>query len=424
MRIAHVSYGTVYGGAPELIRADSRGFRDLACTVSWFDIAPYFYEQPLADYLHDALHGVRPRVIPGDQQELRQRYRKPDADLEPLVEKIRADRPDIVVLHDPVGLALAPALAGVGQLVWRSHIGDQAWNEWTISGSQILQPALEQCALAIVHLPEYVWPDPRCPFLVSPPGIDVDSTKNRQLTPEEAAQLNGLLTTGLVNEPWGTELPDSGSSGPVRAFFDHGTGFLPGDTARYAVVVARWDPLKGHMLALDAFLAAAEVDPDLHLVFVGPNLHSGSRGIFRDVRNGILTAISELPGALANRCHLWSAIDISTDLHQAAVNLIRSRAAMVIQPSLREGFGLSLTESMYRRRTSIATAVGGHRHQIVHGVNGLSCKPEVESLAGSLTLALTQSPHLGEAARASVVEHFTAQISARRQLEFFRRVMV
>ncbi|SCF30419.1 glycosyltransferase [Micromonospora mirobrigensis] len=421
MRIAHVSYGTVYGGAPELIRADTRGFQDLGCTVSWFDIAPYFHEQPLADYLHDALHGVRPRVIPGGQTELRQRYANPDADLGPLAAKITADRPDVVVLHDPVGLVLAPALAGVAQLVWRSHIGDQAWNEWTISASQILRPALAHCASAVVHLPEYVWPEAPCPFLVSAPGIDVDSTKNRQLAPAETAQLASLLTTGLVEAGWGTDRAGRDSSERDRVFLDHGTGFLPSDTARYAVVVARWDPLKGHRLALDAFVAAAAVDPDLHLVFVGPNLHSSSRGVFHDVRNGILTAIGELPTALRQRAHLWSAVDISTDVHQAGVNLIRSRAALVMQPSLREGFGLSLTESMYRGRTSIATAVGGHRHQISPGVNGLSCAADAESLAGALTLALEQSPQLGGPARASVTERFTAQHSARRQLEHFQR---
>ena len=67
--------------------------------------------------------------------------------------------------------------------------------------------------------------------------------------------------------------------------------------------------------------------------------------------------------------------------------------------------------------------MGGHRHQIVHSVNGLSCDPEVESLAGLLAQAPTRTPYLGEAACASVVEHFTAQISARRQSEYFRRVL-
>ena len=89
-----------------------------------------------------------------------------------------------------------------------------------------------------------------------------------------------------MNEPWGPDLTGGASAEPVRAFFDHDTGFLPGDIARYAVVVARWDVLKGHVLALNAFLAATEVDPDLHLVFVGLNLHSGSHGGVHAVRVG------------------------------------------------------------------------------------------------------------------------------------------
>lgn len=420
MRIAHVSYGTVYGGAPELIRADSTGFRALGCTVSWFDIAPHFDDQPLADYLHDALHGVRPRIIPGEQAELRHRYRNPRGDLAPLVQQIKEDRPDIVLLHDPVGLVLAPALRGVAPLVWRSHIGDEAWNEWTVSASEILRPALEHCASAIVHLPGYVWPETPCPFFVSSPGIDVDSIKNRDLTAAETAGFDRLLTTGLAQGLWSTGPDASPSAAPVRAFEDHGTGFLPTAETPYAVVVARWDPLKGHRLALDAFVAAADVDPDLHLVFVGPHLHSGSRSVFHNVRNGLISAIAALPAALAARCHLWSAIDITTELHRAAVNLIRTRAALVIQPSLREGFGMSLTESMYRRRTTIATAVGGHRHQVVHEVNGLRCDPDVEAVAEAIAAARTSRVDLGEAARASVIERFTAQISARRQLSHFR----
>lgn len=419
MRIAHVSYGTMYGGAPELIRADSKGFQELGCEVSWFDIAPYFYDQPLGDYLHDVMHGIRPQIIPGGDEELRKRYVSPDANFAPLVAAIKADRPDIVILHDPIGLILAPELSGEFPLVWRSHIGDQTWNEWTMSASRIIQPALEKCAYAVVHLPEYIWPDPPCPFVVSSPGIDVDSLKNRDLSAAQTARLDGLLTTGVIREPW----PDDPASGaglddrrPLRLFEDHGTGFLPSETARYAVVIARWDPLKGHRLALDGFAGFADTDPELHFVFVGPNLYPTSRNRFLDVRGGILSAIDALPARMKRRFHAWSAIDINAEVHQAAVNLIRTRATCVVQPSLREGFGLSVTESMYRRSNVIATKVGGHRHQFEHGVNGLLCEPRPEALADALASVVRNRLDLGTAARTSVTARFTARISAGRQL--------
>ena len=93
------------------------------------------------------------------------------------------------------------------------------------------------------------------------------------------------------------------------------------------------------------------------------------------------------------------------------VNALQRHAAVVVQKSLREGFGLTVTEAMWKARPVIASAVGGIRDQIEHGVSGLLLKnPEdLDAFAGSLRQVLRNrgfAERLGSNARARVVQNY------------------
>jgi trehalose synthase len=136
--------------------------------------------------------------------------------------------------------------------------------------------------------------------------------------------------------------------------------------------VSRWDPLKGFPGVLAGFAAVAGDHPDVELVLLGP--HVDPRRHHPDnaaVRDGLLARRAGLPRAVRDRVHVWSFAPDAGDREATAVNLVQRRATVVTQNSLREAFGLTVTEAMWKRRTVLGAAVGGIRDQLVDGVNGL-----------------------------------------------------
>jgi trehalose synthase len=94
----------------------------------------------------------------------------------------------------------------------------------------------------------------------------------------------------------------------------------------------------------------------------------------------------------------------------AIVNALQRNADVVIKKSLEEGFGLGVTEAMWKRRAVVASAVGGHREQIEHGVSGLLIRdPRDLAAAGNAIVNLLDAAlarRIGSAARRRVRDHF------------------
>jgi trehalose synthase len=93
------------------------------------------------------------------------------------------------------------------------------------------------------------------------------------------------------------------------------------------------------------------------------------------------------------------------------VNALQRRADVVLQKSLAEGFGLTVTEAMVKGRAVVASSVGGLRDQVTHGVDGLLADPhDLAEVRAALTTLLDDPRlrgELGERARASVLERYT-----------------
>jgi trehalose synthase len=93
------------------------------------------------------------------------------------------------------------------------------------------------------------------------------------------------------------------------------------------------------------------------------------------------------------------------------VNALQRHASIVVQKSLREGFGLTVTEAMWKARPIVATKVGGIQDQIQDGVHGLLVDSPRDLDGVSLAMArILADPdfaiRLGSAARAKVIEDF------------------
>ena len=119
--------------------------------------------------------------------------------------------------------------------------------------------------------------------------------------------------------------------------------------------------------------------------------------------------------------HRGERVRILSCQDSALVNALQRRGAVVLQKSLREGFGLTVTEAMWKGAAVIGGNVGGIRHQIKDGVNGFLVN-SVEEAAARIVQLVRDEPlrrRLGEAARATVAERFLLTRYMEQYLDLF-----
>jgi trehalose synthase len=140
-----------------------------------------------------------------------------------------------------------------------------------------------------------------------------------------------------------------------------------------------------------------------HLVLAGPDV----RGVSDDPEGartlaGAEAAWRELPARIRERVHLASIPMDDVEENATIVNALQRHASVIVQKSLREGFGLTVTEAMWKRRPVVASAVGGIRDQIADGVSGLllSDPRDAEGLADAIARVLSDAGLAGRLAEA------------------------
>jgi len=117
---------------------------------------------------------------------------------------------------------------------------------------------------------------------------------------------------------------------------------------------------------------AGAVPGDVRLVLAGPDV----RGVADDPEGAatleqVVAAWRNLPGSIRRQIQLVSIPMVDIEENAAIINALQRHATIVVQKSLCEGFGLTVTEAMWKRRPIVASAVGGIKDQIQDGVHGL-----------------------------------------------------
>jgi trehalose synthase len=181
---------------------------------------------------------------------------------------------------------------------------------------------------------------------------------------------------------------------------------------RIVVSLARWDRLKDPVGVIDCFAADVLRHVDAHLIVAGPGVRAvaddpEAAGVYREVEDHW----ARLPPPVRRRTHLLRLPMHDLEENAAIVNALQRHSDVVIKKSLEEGFGLGVTEAMWKQRAVVASAVGGHREQIEHGVTGLLIPdPRDLGAAGAAIAELLADPararRLGTAARQTVHDHF------------------
>ena len=244
------------------------------------------------------------------------------------------------------------------------------------------------------------------------PSIDVFSAKNQDL--DEDAVLAILRVTGIL-EPGPVEastfVREDGSPGRV----DRGAALVQdaplaaGDPV--VAQVSRWDHLKDPVGVLHGFAARADDDGRAHLLLVGPQVDAVSddpEGA--QVLAEVLAAREALPALERARVHIASLPMADAEENAAMVNAIQRHAAIVVQKSLAEGFGLTVAEALWKGRPVVASAVGGIQDQVIDGVDGLLVDPtDLAAFGRTLSRLLADAGlagRLGRAGRERVLEEF------------------
>jgi len=375
-RLWNVNATATGGGVAELLLALLAYSRGAGVDARWLvlDADPQFFA--ITKRLHNVLHGSEGDGGPLGSSEA-DHYRDVLArNADSLTALVRPG--DFVLLHDPQTAGLARAVRGAGaHVVWRCHIGRDDQTELTRLGWDFLAPHLADVDAFVFSRRQYV-PDwvPAGRLAVIPPSLDPFTAKNAELSPADVDA--ALRRAGLVDTP-----EDHGSlefrrrDGTRGRVDSHDDLVLDGapvpSGSRIVLQVSRWDRLKDMGGVLTAFADhLAELPADVHLVLAGPAV----AGVGDDPEGAEELAHCQalwqaLPDEVRRRAHLVCLPMQDIDENAHLVNALQRRASVVVQKSLVEGFGLTVTEPMWKGRPVVASAVGGIRDQVVPGHSGL-----------------------------------------------------
>jgi trehalose synthase len=384
------------GGVAEILQTLLGYFLDAGVDARWLVLdgsADFF---AVTKHLHNAIHGFGdPSQLGASAHAVYKRTIQGNA-----ADLLRQVRPaDLVLLHDPQTAGLVEPLQQVGvRVAWRSHIGRDTPNEQSVSGWEFLRQYMQDADALVFSRPQHApeWA-PASRIFVIPPSIDPLDAKNRPMTANERIRV--LAEAGLLITSGGPSSPIVQGAPP------------PSPSARLVVQVSRWDRLKDMPGVMTGF-ANAGIPEDVHLMLVGPAVS----GVSDDpegatVLDECVLAWHQLPTAARRRTSLVSVPMDDLVKNATIINAVQGYADVVTQKSLAEGFGLTVTEAMWKGRPVLGAAVGGIQDQITDGQDGLLIEDPTD--LGAFATALRQlfrepdlAHELGHAAHRRVLANY------------------
>ena len=318
-RVLHVSATAFGGGVSEILYTMVPLMRDVGLDAHWRVILGREEFFNVTKLMHNSLQGDS-QTISDQQWEVFEAYNAMNA-------QGLDDEWDTIIVHDPQPAALRANASNRARLwIWRCHIDMSTPNPETLAH---LLPLLNQYDTTVWHLQEYVPSglDGSRPHII-PPAIDPLSPKNMALSPEDAA---------FVCQQFGI------------------------DVERPLICqVSRFDPWKDPIGVIDAFRLVREELPEVQLALVGSMATDDPEG-WEFFHETFSYADGDPDIKILNNLNNVGAIE---------VNACQSQADVVMQKSLREGFGLTVTEALWKGRPTVAGNVGGIPLQIVDGETG------------------------------------------------------
>jgi trehalose synthase len=366
-RVLHLNATAFGGGVAEILSALVPLLNDLGFRADWqiMSGAEEFFAVTKA--IHNGLQGMFVPWTPA-MRDTWLHYNRLNADL-------LDDDYDFVVVHDPqpagvLASALDRGRAKVGKWTWRCHIDltaaqPELWD--------FLRPFLAAYDASIFTLKTYAKEDVSTPrVFFFPPAIDPLSPKNVPLAP---TMVEAILSRYAIDP-----------HRPVLA------------------QVSRFDPWKDPLGVIDAYRLVKREIAEVQLVLVASMAHDDPEGWSYYERS-------------ARRAGEDMDIQILTNLTgvgNVEVNAIQTAARVVVQKSLREGFGLVVSEALWKGRPVVAGNVGGIPLQVLDGRTGYLANSPAE--CAERILFLLRNPQVADGMGAAGREHVRANFLITRYL--------
>jgi trehalose synthase len=427
--VFNVNSTSAGGGVAEMLQVLVGYTRGAGVATRWLVIEgdPEFFA--ITKRIHNRIHGVagdEGALGPAEASHYRDVTEANAAAMVPLL-----GGGDVVLLHDPQTAGMARRLVAAGaKVVWRCHIGAERPDRFSEQAWEFLRPHVS-AAQAFVFSRQAYAPSwlPREAVSVIPPSIDPFSPKNQDLP---ASAIPSFLDRIGLTEGHGREIAAftrrDGTPGVVfRAARVIADGPVPLDRP-FAVQVSRWDRLKDMPGVMTGFATQVAGRLDAHLALVGPSVE----GVADDpegaqVFEECIAGWEALPPAVRGKVHLVALPMNDIDENAAMVNAIQRAANVVVQKSLMEGFGLTVTEGMWKAKPVIGSRVGGISDQIAPGTGLLLDDPDdlagFGQLLGGLLADPAEASRMGSAARRHVLDEFVGDRHLLQYADLMKRLL-
>ncbi len=416
------------GGVAEMLPRMLSIMRQIGLNVEWLVMESdetAFFE--FTKKVHNLIHGQGDPSV--SEQEKKIFHHVSEVNKASLLAQVK-DK-DIVILHDPQPIGLARILKENRdvKVIWRCHIGLDVSNEQTEAAWTFLQSYFQYIDHFVFSAPEYIPKGLTGNVSIIYPGIDPLSHKNRELQTYKLAGIFG--NAGLLDSEHPKVTPDfthkvqrlqpDGSFALASHGEDIGLLYRPIITQ-----VSRWDKLKGFLPLMKAFVhlkknkdqfcdvqsRAARIVETVRLVLAGPDPDFVSddpegKRVLKELSDFYLSLDKSEQQDIAI-CKLPME---SVKENALIVNAIQRASYLVVQNSIREGFGLTATEAMWKQVPVLASNACGLRHQIRNHIDGVLVQdPEDEvAIASHLCDLLgndTKVENMGFNAQKRVIDHF------------------
>jgi trehalose synthase len=319
IRITHVNSTASGGGVAEILSQMIPMTEMLGIQTRWevIEASAEFYA--VTKEFHNGLQGKK-TLIPPSQLKTFESVNQTNA--ERLRDSLRES--DVVVIHDPQPMGLINHFPDrKGKWIWRCHIDASRpfWPVW-----KYLSQFAAKFDASIFSLQAFAHPLPN-PMFIIPPSIDPLSDKNSNLSEKEVQEVRQLFNL---------------------------------DPARPMILqVSRFDRFKDPLGVIQSYRLAKKFNPTLQLVLAGGGAHDDPEGEI--VLNEVRIAAAGDPDI-----HI---LLLPNDANQT-VNALQRAADIVLQKSIKEGFGLTVTEALWKGKPVIGGNTGGIKLQVINHQTG------------------------------------------------------
>src|SRR4051794_2123278 len=370
LKVLHLSATAFGGGVSEILYTLVPLMTDVGIEVEWQVMLGREEFYNVTKRLHNALQG-NPDSLSDEEWKIFERYNALNAS------EIGGGW-DVIIVHDPQPAGIRNHVPDKADTwIWRCHIDLSAPNPDAISR---LVPFVREYDGSVYHIEQYVPAglDGAANAHMIPPAIDPLSPKNMQLSPEDAA---------YVCDQFGIDVD-----------------------RRLICQVSRFDPWKDPIGVIDAYRRVKDEMPDVQLALVGSMATDDPEG-WEFFNSTMAYADGDPDIHILNNLNNVGAIE---------VNAFQSQSDVVIQKSIREGFGLTVSEALWKVRPFIGGDVGGIPLQVRDGETGyLVSSPEQ---CAERSIEILKDPELGRQLGRSGKEHVRQHFLTPRLLRDWLRI--